>query len=72
MDFKLIINNDSYIIPKYHEVERLMREALAYWNNFGDHQPLNLKIEKVQNGTETIGIKVEDGIFTKDKGPGNS
>ncbi len=72
MDFQLKLNNDTYTFSKYHQLEDTIKGALSYWNNFGDHLPLSLTIEKVENGTETIQVKVEDGINTLDKGPGNS
>jgi hypothetical protein len=66
MIFKLTVNKDGYLVPKFKEVEKLVVDAMSYWNNFGDHQPLHLKIEKVDDGSKTVHIKVEDGILAAD------
>lgn len=66
MDFELRIDQDCWHFTQFNDLMNMLREQMAYWNNFASHEPLRVTIKKVPSQTETLGINVTEELTAED------
>lgn len=68
MDFELRTTQqkEPWQFTQFNDLIEQIREQLAYWNNFGSHEPVRITIKKVKGSTETVGVNVSETIDSKD------
>lgn len=59
----LDINGDKYEYENYVEAEKAIIDALRYWNNFGDHTPLQFNISKTED-PNALHARTKDHVDT--------
>lgn len=66
MNFEVTINTEVRTYEQFQDAHAWITERMAQWNNFEPQVPLSITIKKVDSGTETLGIHVEDEFKVAD------
>lgn len=66
-DFEVSINDEVRTFEQFYDAMDWIIEKTAQWNNFQPELDLYIKLRKVPNGIDTLGVSVEEEIRFEDR-----